>query len=134
MTAAPGIDDVDAGPGQRRPARRDGLADTVRCGDGADRVEADALDDVALDCETVTRTLTTPSRRRPQTATDKTRRRSTPAPSTVQRLGRRGVVRVVATSSERGTVGASGFVDVAGLSLPLASHASGSPSPAAAPN
>ncbi len=40
---------------------------------------------------------------------------------TVQRLGSRGVVRVAATSSERGTIGMSGFVDVAGLSLPLAS-------------
>ena len=57
----------------------------------------------------------------PATAADKTPPKVDASAVTVQRLGRRAVVRVVATSSERGTVGASGFVDIAGLSLPLAS-------------
>ena len=30
------------------------------------------------------------------------------------------MIRIAATSSERGTVAASGFIDIAGLSLPLA--------------
>ena len=38
---------------------------------------------------------------------------------TLQRLGRARRVRVYATSSERGTLGASGFIDVAGLTLPV---------------
>ena len=38
---------------------------------------------------------------------------------TLQRLDRRRRVRVYATSSERGTVSASGFLDVAGLALPV---------------
>ena len=38
---------------------------------------------------------------------------------TLQRLGRSRRVRVYATSSERGTIGASGFLDVAGLTLPV---------------
>lgn len=35
---------------------RDGFADRVSCGDGADSVQADTLDTVSGDCETVTRT------------------------------------------------------------------------------
>ena len=38
----------------------DGEADSITCGAGTDRVTADALDVVAPDCETVTRTAPTP--------------------------------------------------------------------------
>ena len=60
---------------------RDGLADTVRCGDGADRSTPTRFDDVALDCETVTRTAdpAPPEAAARPAATDKRRRRSTPA-------------------------------------------------------
>ncbi|HEX6026786.1 MAG TPA: hypothetical protein VFZ00_32615 [Solirubrobacter sp.] len=121
VTGGLGIDDIDAGPGNDDVRAADGLADAVRCGDGIDRVEADGLDTVALDCETVTRTMTAPPEAG-ATATDKTAPKVDASAVTLQRLGRRRpAVRVAATSSERGTVGASGFLDVAGLSLPLAS-------------
>ena len=38
---------------------------------------------------------------------------------TLQRLGRARVVRVYATTSERGTLGASGFLEATGLTLPI---------------
>jgi hypothetical protein len=120
VIAGLGIDDVDAGAGHDDVRAADGLADSIRCGDGADRVEADGFDTVAIDCESVTRTLTAPPEA-PASATDKTPPKVDASAVTMQRLGRRGVVRVAATTSERGTVGMSGFVDVAGLSLPLAS-------------
>ncbi len=37
---------------------RDGIQDLVRCGAGSDKVDADTLDEVDADCETVVRTLT----------------------------------------------------------------------------
>jgi hypothetical protein len=118
VTGGLGIDDIDAGPGTDVVRAADGLADAVRCGDGADRVEADGFDTVAIDCETVIRTNTAPPAA-PAAAADKTPPKVDASAVTVQRLGRRAVVRVAATSSERGTLGMSGFIDIAGLSLPL---------------
>jgi hypothetical protein len=118
VTGGRGIDDIDAGPGTDVVRAADGLADAVRCGDGADRVEADGFDTVAIDCETVIRTHTAPPAA-PAAAADKTPPKVDASAVTVQRLGRRAVVRVAATSSERGTLGMSGFIDIAGLSLPL---------------
>jgi hypothetical protein len=40
---------------------------------------------------------------------------------TIQRLGRSGVIRLAATSSEPGTIAASGSLDIAGLARPLLS-------------
>jgi Ca2+-binding RTX toxin-like protein len=105
MNGGPGDDVLQAGLGLDRLAgedgsdnlgSRDGLADNVACGGGFDRVDADTFDQVADDCESVTRTS--------------------------QRLGHAGRIRIAATSSERGTIAASGFLDVAGLSLPLISN------------
>jgi hypothetical protein len=42
--------------------------------------------------------------------------------ATLQRAGSRGRLHLVATSSERGTISASGFLDVAGLSLPISAQ------------
>ncbi len=39
-----------------------------------------------------------------------------------QRIVRSGIVRLAATSSEVGTVAASGYIDIAGLALPLKSR------------
>ena len=103
---------------RRRPdsLSRDGLADTIACGAGADAVDADTLDQVAADCES--RRAASRPRRPPATSpTSPARRWSRPAP-TVQRSGRSRRVRVYATSSEPGTVSASGFLDIAGLRLP----------------
>jgi Ca2+-binding RTX toxin-like protein len=55
-----GADELDGGPGSDRLVARDGLTDVVRCGDGADVVDADTLDTVASDCENVSRTGTAP--------------------------------------------------------------------------
>ena len=52
------MDEIDAGAGDDDVRVRDGLADSVRCGDGADRVDADGFDTVAGDCEAVARTAT----------------------------------------------------------------------------
>ncbi len=56
-----GVDALDSGPGDDTVRVRDGLADSIRCGEGADRVDADTLDEVATDCETVARTATPPA-------------------------------------------------------------------------
>ena len=98
----------------------DGLADRVACGEGADRVEADPLDAVESDCETVARTAVPPP---PEGAAgdDTTAPVVRAGASTLQRVGRSARVRLFATSSERGLVAASGFLDVAGLALPLQS-------------
>jgi hypothetical protein len=53
-----GRDVVDGGPGADRVSvQYDGAVDTVRCGAGADLVNADLLDSVAADCELVSRRL-----------------------------------------------------------------------------
>ena len=115
-----GVDDIDAGPGDDDIRVRDGLADTVRCGEGTDRVDADSFDQLAADCEGVARTVTPPPPESAATATDKTAPKVDAGAATLQRVGKRGVIRIAATSSERGTVAASGFIDIGGLSLPLA--------------
>ena len=54
----PGRDSVDAGAGDDRVAAQyDGARDVVRCGPGADLVNADLADSVARDCELVGRRL-----------------------------------------------------------------------------
>ena len=53
---SPGHDTIDGGPGgDFIQAAIDGVADTVVCGPGRDTVRANAVDDVAADCEIVTR-------------------------------------------------------------------------------
>jgi hypothetical protein len=117
-----GSDRLDAGDGDDEVDLRDGQADTVVCGPGGDRVQADQLDEPAPDCEAVTRSTVVP----PPDAGDGgaggpdlvAPKLDVGAPS-LQRLRGGRTVRVMATSSERGTIAASGFLDVAGLSLPL---------------
>ena len=112
-----GSDTVDGGPGADRLLVRDGIADTVDCGQGADTVEADTLDQVAADCESVARVETAPPA---GSGGDE------PGPPilavgapTVQRPGNSRRLRVYATSSEPGAISASGFLAVAGLSRPV---------------
>jgi hypothetical protein len=50
-----GADTVATGAGRDVVRTRDGARDRVSCGPGRDRVLADALDDVAADCERVLR-------------------------------------------------------------------------------
>lgn len=115
-----GADSLDGGPGDDTVRSRDGEADRVACGDGADQVEADSFDELAPDCEGVQRAVVAPPADAAGRA-DRTPPRVRAGGSTRQRVGRRGRLRVLATSSERGVVAASGFLDVAGLALPLQS-------------
>ena len=112
-----GADTVDGGPGADWLISRDGLADIVRCGDGVDVVDADTLDDVAADCEQVANTATDPPS---GSGGDE------PGPpaldvgaQTFQRPGASRLVRVYATSSEPGTISASGILEIAGLQRPV---------------
>jgi hypothetical protein len=58
LHGGPGRDTFDAGPGADRVvAQYDGDRDSVRCGPGADLVNADLADSVARDCELVGRRL-----------------------------------------------------------------------------
>ena len=88
------------------------------CGPGADAVVADGFDDVAADCESVDRATVAP-------AGGATNNRTAPkvaaGGSTRQRIGPRGRIHVLATSSEPGYAAASGFLDAGGLRLPLRS-------------
>ena len=127
LRAGPASDVVDGGEGRDRIAggagddrllTRDGLADAIGCGAGTDRVEADSADVIADDCENVDRRPVPPPAGG-DGAGDTTPPLVEAGGSTLQRLDRRGRFRVLATSSEAGHVAASGFLDVAGLSLPL---------------
>ena len=111
-----GFDVLSGGDGNDLLRDADGLADRIACGPGADRVEADTADVVAADCEAVVRTsLVAP----PDVAADDTRAPVVRAGGPrLQRL-RRGKVHLLATTSERGSLAASGSVDVAGISLPV---------------
>jgi hypothetical protein len=111
-----GADSLDGGDGGDRIAARDGEADTVTCGPGADAVDADGADAVAADCESVTRTATAP----PAAGADDGRPPKVDAGApTVQRMGRARTVRVYATTSKPGTLAASGRLEAAGLRLPI---------------
>jgi RTX calcium-binding nonapeptide repeat (4 copies)/Thrombospondin type 3 repeat len=108
-----GADRLDGGDGGDRIAARDGEADAITCGAGADSVDADGADTIAADCEQVTRTATTAPG---PTADDGKPPVVDAGAPTVQR-GR--VVRVYATTSEPGTLGASGSLRASGLALPV---------------
>ena len=88
----------------------------MNCGDGDDTEEADTVDRVATDCENVARAFEAA----PVTGAEDGRppRLEVGAP-VLQRLGRSRVVRVYATSSERGAVSASGGLTIGGLTLPV---------------
>jgi hypothetical protein len=115
MDGGLGSDSLDGGPGADTLISRDGLADVVRCGDGDDIVDADTLDEVSADCETVMRTAT----EAPSGVDEPGRPSLEVGAETVQRPGGSRRVRVYATTSEPGAVSASGFLNIAGLALPI---------------
>jgi hypothetical protein len=95
---------------------RNGQADEVRCGAGEDRVEADTLDRADGDCEHVER-VAVPAPPEPGPAgADQRSPRVRAGAATRQPPGR---VRILATSSERGVLSASGYLDAGGLSFPV---------------
>jgi hypothetical protein len=111
-----GADTLAGGAGTDRIAARDGETDVISCGEGADSVDADTVDSVAADCESVAREFTAA----PVTGAEDGRppRLEVGAP-TLQRLGASRRVRVYATSSERGAVSASGGLRIGDLVLPV---------------
>jgi len=115
-----GYDRIDGGEGDDELRAADGYTDRIACGPGSDRVDADTLDEVAGDCESVTRRPVAPPPDSEAAADDGTPPRVEAAAAARQRLGRRSV-KLLATSSERGFLAASGFLDVGGISLPLQS-------------
>lgn len=121
LGGGPGADVIAGGPGDDSVRVRDGVLDEVRCDDGDDTVDADTLDKVAADCEDVTRTATAPPAGG-EGGPDRTAPQVQAGGPTRQRLGRRRSLRVVATTSERGTVAASGALYVGGAALPLLSR------------
>ena len=116
LDAGLGRDLLDGGAGDDLLRGRDGQADDLRCGAGADRVEADTLDVVAADCERVERAPIAPPPEPGAAGADERSPRVRAGAAATQPLGR---VRILATSSERGVLSASGFLDVGGLSLPV---------------
>jgi RTX calcium-binding nonapeptide repeat (4 copies) len=122
LQAGLGLDRLEGEDGSDDLRSRDGLTDVVGCGTGFDRVDADTVDEIAADCESVTRTLTAPPPGDWSSGDDRVKPRLQVGGPTLQRIGRRGRIRIAASSSERGTIAASGFLDVAGLSLPLISN------------
>jgi hypothetical protein len=122
LQAGLGLDRLDGNDGSDNLRSRDGLADSLGCGDGFDSVDADTVDQISDDCEAVTRTLTPPPPGDWSSGDDTVKPRVQAGGSTRQRLGRGGRIRIAASSSERGTLAASGFLDAGGLSLPLISN------------
>lgn len=112
-----GADELSGEGGADRIVSRDGVADGVRCGEGEDRVDADTADRVAPDCEAITRTVTAAPEG--DAADDGKRPVLDVGAPTIQRVGASRRVRVYATSTKRGTISASGFLDVGGVALPV---------------
>jgi hypothetical protein len=121
LQAGAGADTINSGSGDDTLETPDGIADKVACGDGNDTVDADQLDEVGADCETIRRTFVEPvaggaigdDRQPPRLAI---------GGRSVQKVGRRKRFFIAASSSERGTISASGFLEVNGLALPLRSN------------
>ena len=111
-----GRDLLEGGAGDDVLRGRDGQADDLRCGAGADRVEADTLDVAAADCEQVERAPIAPPPEPGPAGADEQSPRVRAGGPVRQPLSR---IRILATSSERGALSTSGFLDVGGLSLPV---------------
>jgi hypothetical protein len=121
VDGGPGYDGLDGGDGDDALASADGLADRVRCGSGSDGVDADTVDVVDADCETVQRRFVPVPAGAPPDPNDRTAPRVRAGARSRQRLGA-GRVRLLATTSEPGFLAGSGFLDVGGISLPLQSN------------
>jgi hypothetical protein len=115
-----GYDVLRSGDGDDEVRAADGLVDRIDCGAGRDRVSADTLDDIAIDCEDVARRAVVPPADGGGETSDRTGPHVEAGGKTLQRLGRRSV-KLRATSSERGFLAASGRLDVGGITLPLQS-------------
>jgi hypothetical protein len=113
-----GVDELRGDAGDDELRARDGVQDLIRCGAGADKVDADTLDEVDPDCEAVTRTPTAAPPGGGSTR-DRIPPRLEVGAAVRQRIGHSRRVRVFASASEAGYVAASGVLTIAGLPLPL---------------
>ena len=118
-----GTDVFEGGDGADMLSSRDGLAERVSCAAGADVAEADTADEVAVDCETVQRMFVAPPEDTGGGA-DTTRPKVAVGGASVQRIStKRRRIYVAATSSERGEIAASGYIDLSAARIPLRSRA-----------
>jgi Ca2+-binding RTX toxin-like protein len=119
-----GSDAIDTAGGDDEVRVRDGAADQVACGVGADRAQIDGGDRVA-DCESVEGVAAAEGAPEPGSS-PATPEAQPPAPDTVaprlraggltrQRLGRRGFVRVAATVTEAAELYATGYAEISGV-------------------
>ncbi len=113
-----GGDEVSGDAGDDDIRVRDGIQDVVRCGEGADKVDADTLDEIAGDCETVVRTpmLAPPGA---GVANDRVAPQMQVGGARRQHIGRSRRVRLFASSTERGSVAVSGALQIDDLALPV---------------
>ncbi len=113
-----GVDELAGDAGDDDIRVRDGIQDLVRCGAGSDRVDADTLDEVDPDCESVTRALTAAP---PGSggARDRVPPRLEVGAPARKRIAKSRTIRVFASSTEAGFVAASGSITIHGLALPL---------------
>lgn len=113
-----GFDELSGDAGDDDLRARDGVQDLVRCGAGTDKVDADTLDEVGGDCESVVRTLT-PAPPGAASARDRVAPQLEVGGPARKRIRRTRTIRVYASSTESGWVAASGSLTVDGLALPL---------------
>lgn len=113
-----GFDELSGDAGDDDLRVRDGIQDLVRCGTGTDKVDADTLDEVAADCESVVRTPT-PAPPGAGAARDRVPPRLEVGAPARKRIRQSRTIRVFASSTEAGFVAASGSIAIDGLALPL---------------
>ncbi len=113
-----GVDELAGDAGDDDLRARDGIQDLVRCGTGSDKVDADTLDEVDSDCESVVRTLTAAP---PGAggARDRVPPRVEVGAPARKHIRQTRTLRVFASSTESGFVAASGSLTIDGLALPL---------------
>lgn len=110
VTPGPGADVLDTGAGADRVDSADGERDRIRCGDGADTVAADTVDEVDGSCESVTRRLLAP----PAASAEG----DTTAPRLAVRAASRqraSAVSLTASASEAGTISVSAYLAAGGI-------------------
>lgn len=119
IQGAGGTDTITAGAGDDNIKTPDGNVDKLTCGEGSDTVVADTIDEVAPDCESVTRQFVAPPQDQP-VGDDKKAPRCAAGGSTAQKVGgKRRSLYIAATSSEIGEIAASGFLDVGGINVAI---------------
>ncbi len=113
-----GVDELAGDAGDDDLRARDGIQDLVRCGTGSDKVDADTLDEVDADCETIVRTLTA-APPGGGGVRDRVAPRIEVGGPARKHIAKTRTIRVFATSTESGFVAASGSLTIDGLALPL---------------